>query len=45
MNQLGTPNWNKSKQKTKNKIKKIAFDLITLICKKKEQYKGFCIFF
>ena len=30
MNQLGTPNWNKSKQKTKNKIKKIAFDLITL---------------
>ncbi|MDG2139330.1 MAG: transcription-repair coupling factor [Flavobacteriales bacterium] len=40
INQLGTPNWNKSKQKTKNKIKQIAFDLITLYAKRKKN-KGF----
>ena len=40
MNQLGTPSWNKSKQKTKNKIKQIAFDLITLYAKRKT-IKGF----
>ena len=40
INQLGTPNWTKSKQKTKNKIKQIAFDLITLYAKRKKN-KGF----
>ena len=40
MNQLGTPTWNKSKQKTKNKIKKIAFDLISLYAKRRN-IKGF----
>ena len=40
INQLGTPSWNKSKQKTKNKIKQIAFDLITLYAKRKK-IKGF----
>ena len=40
MNQLGTPTWNKSKQKTKNKIKKIAFDLISLYAKRRT-IKGF----
>jgi transcription-repair coupling factor (superfamily II helicase) len=40
MNQLGTPAWNKSKQKTKSKIKKIAFDLISLYAKRRT-IKGF----
>ena len=40
MNQLGTPTWNKSKQKTKSKIKKIAFDLISLYAKRRT-IKGF----
>jgi transcription-repair coupling factor (superfamily II helicase) len=40
INQLGTPSWNKAKEKTKTKIKKIAFDLITLYAKRKKN-KGF----
>ena len=40
MHQLGTPNWNKSKQKTKNRVKEIAFNLIKLYAKRKSQ-EGF----
>jgi transcription-repair coupling factor (superfamily II helicase) len=40
INQLGTPSWTKAKEKTKTKIKKIAFDLITLYAKRKKN-KGF----
>ena len=40
INQLGTPAWSKSKEKTKNRVKKIAFDLIKLYAKRKKN-KGF----
>ena len=40
INQLGTPSWSKSKEKTKSRIKKIAFDLIKLYAKRKKN-KGF----
>tara|TARA_B110000240_G_scaffold54164_1_gene61758 strand:- start:6327 stop:8723 length:2397 start_codon:yes stop_codon:yes gene_type:complete len=40
MHQLGTPTWNKSKQKTKNRVKEIAFNLIKLYAKRKSQ-EGF----
>ena len=40
INQLGTPTWLKSKEKTKSKIKKIAFDLIKLYAKRKKN-KGY----
>jgi transcription-repair coupling factor (superfamily II helicase) len=40
MHQLGTPTWNKSKQKTKNRVKEIAFNLIKLYSKRKSQ-EGF----
>ena len=40
INQLGTPTWSKSKEKTKSRIKKIAFDLIQLYAKRKKN-KGF----
>ena len=40
MNQLGSPVWKKTKQKTKAKVKQIAFDLIQLYAKRKLR-KGF----
>ena len=40
INQLGSASWTKAKEKTKTKIKKIAFDLITLYAKRKKN-KGF----
>ncbi len=40
INQLGTPAWSNSKEKTKNRVKKIAFDLIKLYAKRKKN-KGF----
>ena len=40
INQLGSPVWKKTKQKTKTKVKKIAFNLIQLYAKRKHQ-KGF----
>ncbi|MDC0204157.1 transcription-repair coupling factor, partial [Flavobacteriales bacterium] len=40
MNQLGSPVWKKTKQKTKTKVKQIAFNLIQLYAKRKLQ-KGF----
>ena len=40
INQLGTPAWSKSKEKTKGRIKKIAYDLIKLYAKRKKN-KGF----
>lgn len=35
MHKIGSPAWNKTKQKTKGKIKEIAFDLIKLYAKRK----------
>ena len=40
IHQLGSPNWKKTKQKTKAKVKIIAFDLIQLYAKRKLK-KGF----
>jgi transcription-repair coupling factor (superfamily II helicase) len=40
LNKLGTANWSTLKQKTKKKVKEIAFDLIKLYAKRKAQ-KGF----
>jgi len=40
INQLGSPVWKKTKQKTKAKVKQIAFNLIQLYAKRKHQ-KGF----
>ena len=40
MHQLGSPHWVKTKNKTKTKVKQIAFDLIRLYAKRKTQ-KGF----
>lgn len=40
LNKLGSPAWNSAKNKTKSKIKKIAFDLIKLYAKRKAS-KGF----
>ena len=40
INQLGSPAWKKTKQKTKAKVKTIAFDLIQLYAKRKLK-KGF----
>ena len=40
INQLGSPVWKKTKQKTKNKVKQIAFNLIQLYAKRKTK-KGF----
>ncbi len=40
VNKLGTQVWSKLKQKTKKKVKEIAFDLIKLYAKRKAQ-KGF----
>ena len=40
INQLGSPVWKKTKQKTKAKVKLIAFNLIQLYAKRKHQ-KGF----
>ena len=40
INQLGSPVWKKTKQKTKTKVKQIAFNLIQLYAKRKHQ-KGF----
>jgi len=40
INQLGSPVWRKTKQKTKTKVKQIAFNLIQLYAKRKTQ-KGF----
>ncbi len=40
INKLGTANWTKLKQKTKTKVKEIAFDLIQLYAKRKA-LKGF----
>ena len=40
INQLGSPVWKKTKQKTKAKVKKIAYDLIQLYAKRKLK-KGF----
>ena len=40
INQLGSPVWKKTKQKTKTKVKQIAFNLIQLYAKRKTQ-KGF----
>ena len=40
INQLGSPIWKKTKERTKNKIKKIAFNLIKLYAKRKLK-KGF----
>ena len=37
MNKLGTQTWAKLKNKTKNKIKELAFDLIKLYAKRKSQ--------
>ncbi|WP_409966663.1 Transcription-repair-coupling factor [Mycovorax composti] len=40
VNKLGSDAWNRLKEKTKTKVKEIAFDLITLYAKRKAQ-KGF----
>lgn len=40
MNKIGSPQWDKVKKKTKSKIKEIAFDLIKLYAKRKQE-KGF----
>jgi transcription-repair coupling factor (superfamily II helicase) len=40
VNKLGSDTWNKLKEKTKTKVKEIAFDLIKLYAKRKAQ-KGF----
>jgi len=40
IHQLGSPVWKKTKQKTKTKVKQIAFNLIQLYAKRKTQ-KGF----
>ena len=40
INQLGSPVWKKTKEKTKTKVKQIAFNLIQLYAKRKLQ-KGF----
>ncbi len=40
INQLGSPVWQKTKQKAKAKVKQIAFNLIQLYAKRKSQ-KGF----
>lgn len=40
INKLGTNTWNNLKQKTKNKVKEIAYDLIKLYAKRRSQ-KGF----
>ena len=40
INQLGSPAWSKTKQKTKSKVKEIAFNLIQLYAKRKLK-KGF----
>lgn len=37
MNKIGSPQWNKTKQKTKAKVKEIAFDLIQLYAKRKQE--------
>lgn len=37
MHKIGSPAWNKTKQKTKGKIKEIAFDLIKLYAKRKQE--------
>ncbi|MEE2954397.1 MAG: transcription-repair coupling factor [Bacteroidota bacterium] len=37
INQLGSPAWNKSKQKTKKRIKEMAFNLIKLYAKRKKE--------
>ena len=40
VHQLGSPQWAKTKNKTKSKVKQLAFDLIKLYAKRKTQ-KGF----
>ncbi len=40
VHQLGSPQWKKTKNKTKSKVKQIAFDLIKLYAKRKTR-KGF----
>jgi transcription-repair coupling factor (superfamily II helicase) len=40
VNKLGSDSWNKLKEKTKTKVKEIAFDLITLYAQRKAQ-QGF----
>ena len=37
INQLGSPAWKKTKEKTKTKVKKIAYDLIQLYAKRKSK--------
>jgi len=37
MNKIGSPQWNKTKQKTKAKVKEIAYDLIQLYAKRKQE--------
>ena len=37
MNKIGSPQWNKTKNKTKSKIKEIAYDLIKLYAKRKQE--------
>ena len=37
MHKIGSPAWNKTKQKTKAKVKEIAFDLIKLYAKRKQE--------
>ncbi len=40
LNKIGSPQWDKVKKKTKSKVKEIAYDLIKLYAKRKQQ-KGF----
>ncbi|MGY6649325.1 transcription-repair coupling factor [Wenyingzhuangia sp. IMCC45574] len=42
VHKLGSPAWKKAKQKAKTKVKQIAFDLIQLYAKRKNQ-KGFAL--
>ena len=37
MHKIGSPQWNKTKQKTKAKVKEIAYDLIKLYAKRKQE--------
>jgi transcription-repair coupling factor (superfamily II helicase) len=40
LNKIGSPQWDKVKKKTKSKVKEIAYDLIKLYAKRKQE-KGF----
>ena len=41
LNKLGSPTWKTLKQKPKQKVKQIAFDLIKFICKERKRQKVF----